>query len=386
MVWGLVTSETPDHEKEICDYPTAKKSIKEWSDDQLAKTVAAGQDPSLGNMRVMHQLTIGGKAFKIEYKDDVKQVWVGSEPANDEVWHLLKGGFLTCHSIGGGYLWKKAEGEYVRYGPSISEISYVDKGANPDSAFSYVKADGTTELRKFAKPGPEEEALLKKIKSSEMASLSDVDIDRIVKALSASLNTTLTKKNQEKNDSGQYSATGATMNELIKKCAVALGISEEELLTKLYPVDNLEKGKGGLAALHAHLKKAIAHHGKMEQHQAKIAEMVKAHGEMHGQMADHLENCMKAHGACTDSAEAEKVLKALIAAEKTEEVVTTNNTGGISEEKVAEMITKAVTEALSKQPVKTGDGQGVQLFRVSREEVAKAQSDNGASPDPFGGV
>ena len=101
MVWGIVASETPDSDQEICDYTTAKTEIKKWSDDQLAKTIAAGQDPSLGNMRVMHQLQIGGKAVKIQYMDDAKQVWVGSEPANEEVWHLLKGGYLTAHSLGG---------------------------------------------------------------------------------------------------------------------------------------------------------------------------------------------------------------------------------------------------------------------------------------------
>jgi len=187
MVWGLVTSEAPDSDKEICDYAFAKAAIQKWSDETLAKTTAAGQDPSLGNMRVMHQLQIGGKAIKIEYKDAEKQVWVGSEPANDEVWHLLKGGFLTAHSIGGSYAWRKPEGEYERYGPTINEISYVDRGANPEASFSYVKADGTTELRKFAKPGPEEEKILRKMKESQMTNLSDEDIARIARSLAESL-------------------------------------------------------------------------------------------------------------------------------------------------------------------------------------------------------
>ena len=187
MVWGIVTSETPDSDDEICDYPAAKAAIAKWSDETLAKTTAAGQDPSLGNMRVMHQLEVGGKAFKIEYHDDTKQIWVGSEPANDEVWHLLKGGFLTGHSIGGGYAWKKADGNYVRYAPTIGEISYVDRGANPDASFAYVKADGSTELRKFAKPGPRETELLAKMKGAAIGSLSDADVARIAKALGDSI-------------------------------------------------------------------------------------------------------------------------------------------------------------------------------------------------------
>lgn len=92
--------------------------------------------------------------------------------------------------------------------------------------------------------------------------------------------------------------------EQIKKCAAALGISEEEFKKRYVEGDALEKGKKGLAALHAHLKKAVAHHDKMHA-------MHKTMADHHATMSDHLENCMKAHGACMDDAEAEKVLKAL---------------------------------------------------------------------------
>ena len=70
--------------------------------------------------------------------------------------HLLKGGYLTSHSISAPMLGSDKKREYVRYGPTIGEISYVDKGANPEAGFSYVKADGSTGLRKFAKPGEKE--------------------------------------------------------------------------------------------------------------------------------------------------------------------------------------------------------------------------------------
>lgn len=342
MVWGVVTSETPDSDNEICDYTEAKAAIKAWSDDTLAKTTAAGQDPSLGNMRVMHQLEIGGKAIKIEYNDANKQVWVGSEPVDEDVWHLLKGGFVTGHSIGGSYAWKKQEGKYTRYAPTISEISYVDKSANPDAGFSYVKADGTTELRKFAAPGPEEKKLLAKITSSGMGSLTDADIDRIAKALRGTLEKEPTAKaltmaeevlaELESGDVAEFEtqlkklsaeierlrvqtnlARGAQnmKPEQIAKCAAALGITVEEF-TKIYVEgDALDKGAKGLAALHAHLKKAMAHHEKMAAHHEKMGEMHKAHGAMHEQMAEHMDNCMKAHGAMMDGAEAEKVLKAL---------------------------------------------------------------------------
>ena len=313
MVWGIVASETPDSDQEICDYTTAKTEIKKWSDDQLAKTIAAGQDPSLGNMRVMHQLQIGGKAVKIQYMDDAKQVWVGSEPANEEVWHLLKGGYLTAHSIGGKYLWKRKEGENTRYGPSLSEISYVDKGANPDASFSYVKADGTTELRKFASMGPEQKEILARLQKASVANLSDSDIERISKALTDSILSTsnekidraIAERMRQKNDT----KGGDQMSkQQIELCAKALGISVEDFTKQFIEPGAFNKAAKGLAALHGHLEKAMAHHGEIMAAHDKL-------GKMHDAHEAHLGKCMK---SCkdvmgSDEKESEKALKALLA-------------------------------------------------------------------------
>ena len=310
MVWGIVTSETPDSDEEICDYPAAKAAIKAWSDDQLAKTTAAGQDPSLGNMRVMHQLQIGGKAVKIEYRDDQKQVWVGSEPVNEEVWHLLKGGFLTGHSIGGSYDWKRTEGKFVRYAPTIGEISYVDKGANPDASFAYVKADGVTELRKFVAPGEKEKEILRKMKEATLVNLSDADVERLTKAFAASLDTHLEKMNALTAELvGQLNTSkGAMMKpEEIKKCAAALGISEDEFVKLYVPADALVKAKKGLAALHGHMEAAMSHHEAM--HKAHTAL-----GSLHDKMGTHLGKCMKSVKDVmgSDEAAADKAIKDLL--------------------------------------------------------------------------
>ncbi|HVI09589.1 MAG TPA: XkdF-like putative serine protease domain-containing protein [Candidatus Binatia bacterium] len=403
MVWGIATSEAPDAEDEICDYAAAKADIKRWSDEQFAKTTAAGQDPSLGNIRVMHQLQIGGKAIKIQNQDESKQVWLGSEPADDQIWHLLKGGFLTGYSIGGTYAWKRAEGKYTRYAPIISEISYVDKQSNPEASFAYVKADGTTELRKFAKPGPAEQEMLAKLRKTGLEALSEADVDRIVKAIRSGLSTELEKFSVMVSEVvAKPSGTGGSMNpEQIKKCAAALGISEEEFKKQFIDGDALEKGKKGLAALHAHLKKAISHHTMMSAHHDKLAAMHKDHGEHHATMADHLENCMKAHGACMDGEEADKILKALGAgltddfvligktadgvevfkkkapASTTAPVVTVPPAGGLDEAKIADLVAKAVKAELDKMPEPSRGS----LFSVTREgEVKKAET---ATRDPL---
>jgi hypothetical protein len=183
---------------------------------------------------------------------------------------------------------------------------------------------------------------------------------------------------------GKQSATGAAdMNaEQIKKCAAALGISEEEFKKQFVDGDALDKGAKGLAALHAHLKKAHAHHEKMVQHHAKIAELHKAHGEMHGQMADHLENCMKAHGACMDGAEAEKILKALAAApEKKDET-----TSELKKADVEKMLADGITAALAKQKEefdKKLEDSPARLFNIPRNaEVKKAEEAKASDPLP----
>lgn len=154
-VYGLATSEAVDSDGEIADYGGCKDAFMLWSNDFLQRTTAAGQEPSLGNIRVQHQLEVGGKVSKIDYKDAEKQIWLEAVPVSEDIWQMLKGGFYTGFSIGGRIVKSKKEGEHVRYWPSISEVSIVDNPANPEATFAYVRANGSIELRKFT-PRPEQ--------------------------------------------------------------------------------------------------------------------------------------------------------------------------------------------------------------------------------------
>lgn len=148
-VWGIVTSESVDSDNEICDYEGAKEAFTIWSEEFVRRTTLSGADVSLGNLRIQHSLTIGGKATKIEFNDTDKQVWLGAVPVNDDVWDMLKGGYLTGFSLGGRAVKTKREGDYTRFWPKISEVSFVDNPACPDALFQYVKLNGSMELRKF---------------------------------------------------------------------------------------------------------------------------------------------------------------------------------------------------------------------------------------------
>ena len=164
--YGEVTGEKPDADGEICDYKFAKQSYRTWSEESAANTKAAGQDVSLGNIRLQHTLQIAGKAVQLDFNDDKKVISLGTEPATDDIWKLLKGGFITGYSHGGVYAFRKCnvcetdmpEGRfcpsckkavYVRYGPILAEVSYVDRPCYKDAHFTFVQANGSIELKKF---------------------------------------------------------------------------------------------------------------------------------------------------------------------------------------------------------------------------------------------
>lgn len=170
--YGIATCEKPDKEEEICDYTGAKKAYQVWSKEAEESTTAAGQAISLGNIRLMHRSVMAGKAVKIKFDDDRKQIWVESTPAppiskeDPDIWPLLRDGFLRGYSQGGKYASrvcnecrKDISGHFcshcnkkvlVRYIPVISEVSYVDNPALKEAAFTLVKSDGSTEVKKFS--------------------------------------------------------------------------------------------------------------------------------------------------------------------------------------------------------------------------------------------
>jgi hypothetical protein len=359
-VWGLVTSEAVDSDKEICDYQAAKASFQKWSEETLKKTTAAGQDPSLGNIRVMHQLQVGGKAIKLEFKDAEKEVWLGTEPASADVWHLLKGGFLTGYSIGGDYAWKRDEGQYTRYAPEIGEVSYVDRPSNPEASYAYVKADGSIEMRKFAKEGlaafdvkPEDSAL--KLHDS----IATAELQKKIADLQ--------KQNEELLAAAAAAKKGATE------------MTPEELKKK---AEDLEKAH---AAILDHLKNM--HKAAMDHH----AEMCKAHGEHMAAMHEHIAKCFKAIGHEGMKAAEGDLLKvfskadvdALIAkALKDAKAPAAPET--FSKEDAEKMVKDAVEKVKTELAPKTPDNTDrVRLVLIGKDgkEVGKADQSNVAQDD-----
>jgi hypothetical protein len=144
-VWGVATAEVVDKEGEIFDYETSKPYFKSWS-DEISK---ATDGKSLGNVREMHEPSAVGKLVAIDFDDDLKQVRVGARIVDSVAWQKCMLGVYTGFSIGGAYVKAWKDGEYVRFTASPVEISVVDNPCVPGAHFTAVKADGTSEVRKF---------------------------------------------------------------------------------------------------------------------------------------------------------------------------------------------------------------------------------------------
>jgi hypothetical protein len=145
LIYGVCTSETPDRDNEILDYQTSKPFFEEWS-----KSVERDSGGiSKGNVREMHRLSACGRLEQIQFNDVAKRIEVAARIVDEGAWKKCKEGIYVGFSVGGKYrnTWK--DGGLTRYTAEPVELSLVDRPCVPDATFQLVKADGSTETRKF---------------------------------------------------------------------------------------------------------------------------------------------------------------------------------------------------------------------------------------------
>lgn len=297
--YGIVTGESPDKEGEICDYDFAKKSYQVWSDDAAASTKAAGQEISLGNIRLQHTLQIAGKATKLDFDDKKKLISLGSQTDDPAIAKLLKKGYVRGYSQGGAYAFRKCadcetdipdnddgsksnycpsckKSVYVRYGPVISEVSYVDNPCFKKATFSMVKgakfqvvkADGSAELVGFAEGEDQVQTeLMEKLES-----------------LSAQIQKALTKDAKTKRVAGE---------DLTADCFAYVGDKSDTSTWKL-PIKFSTDAK-----TKSHVRNALARFnqtkGIPDDEKAKVKAKIVAAAKKHGiEVSDEAEKAMKA--------------------------------------------------------------------------------------------
>jgi hypothetical protein len=167
QAWGLATAEVPDKSGEICDYDAAKGAYQKWSQEAKDATTKSGQEMSLGNVRLQHTMQPVGKVIEIDYRDEEKEIFVGTYIDDDNTWRQIQKGILTGFSHGGEYAWRKCndcgtdmlglgnicpeceKAVETRYAPVLAELSVVDNPCLDRAHFDYVKADGSKESRPF---------------------------------------------------------------------------------------------------------------------------------------------------------------------------------------------------------------------------------------------
>lgn len=194
-VGGIVTAEFPDKEGEICHYESTVPYYKAWS-EELSK---ATEGKNLGNLRLMHTLEAVGVGKSLDFNDDKKEICMTFKVVDDDAWKGVQEGMLTGFSQGGEYVKAWTEKGQKYYTAKPSEVSLVDNPCLATAHFEFIRADGTSELRKFKKVEPEDmkkeeiielvESLLKAKKKPEVE--KDDEMTEAKKAREAKLKATV---------------------------------------------------------------------------------------------------------------------------------------------------------------------------------------------------
>ncbi len=139
-VEGIATGEVLDFHGEVVSYEASKAAFEEWS----AWAEKATDGASIGNIRVMHQPIVGGKAVKWWADEATRTIHLGSRIEDPTAAKLCRSRAYTGYSIGGNNVTRELqpyEGKSVPWVTAyrLSENSIVDKPACPTATFTLVK-------------------------------------------------------------------------------------------------------------------------------------------------------------------------------------------------------------------------------------------------------
>jgi hypothetical protein len=166
LVYGMATAELPDISGEVCDYATTKPLYEKWS----AHFDKVTDGKSLGNLRAMHGNVAAGKLTSIAFNDEAKKIEICGHVVDDNEWKKCEEGVYTGFSQGGKYIKRWKDGDVTKYTAEPIEVSLVDAPCLKEATFEIIKADGSTELRKFKEtPAASPTAAEIVIKAQELA-------------------------------------------------------------------------------------------------------------------------------------------------------------------------------------------------------------------------
>ena len=140
MVWGYASTEAEDDQGEII------------TRDALA--AALGDYLKFANIREMHQMSAVGVAEEAGVDD--KGLYVGARIVDPAAWNKVTSGVYKGFSVGGRVRARDPSDRSVITALSLTEISLVDRPANPEAVFDCWKAEGNPHMAEdidYADPG-----------------------------------------------------------------------------------------------------------------------------------------------------------------------------------------------------------------------------------------
>ena len=126
MVWGYASTEAEDEQGEVVTRVA------------LAEALAAYM--KFANIREMHQMSAVGVAAEASIDD--KGLYVGARIVDERAWDKVRGGVYKGFSIGGRVTARDPCDRKIITGLALTEISLVDRPANPEAVFDCWKLAG----------------------------------------------------------------------------------------------------------------------------------------------------------------------------------------------------------------------------------------------------
>src|SRR3954469_12549925 len=153
MVWGYASTEAADNQGES----VRREALVAALDDYMR----------FANIREMHQPSAVGIAEEAAVDD--KGLYIAARIVDAEAWEKVAAGVYKGFSIGGKVTARDPADRTVITGLELSEISVVDRPANPEAVFDCWKraiADGPSVTRGGADPASDPRATELLLKAS----------------------------------------------------------------------------------------------------------------------------------------------------------------------------------------------------------------------------
>jgi HK97 family phage prohead protease len=128
MVYGYASTEKRDQQGEVITRNAIERALPDYM--------------KFANIREMHQPSAVGTAQEAHM--DANGLYIGAKVVDDRAWAKVKSGVYKGFSVGGKVQARDPDDRSIITALELSEISLVDRPANPEAVFEIVKRDRST--------------------------------------------------------------------------------------------------------------------------------------------------------------------------------------------------------------------------------------------------